>query len=154
MNSKVTIAGSGNVGKALRERALVDTWSPRVLGVVRIVTGLLFMEHGTAKLLGFPHIAMFDGLQLFSLMGVAGILELLGGLLIVLGLFTRAAAFILSGEMAAAYFMAHAPQGFLPLVNQGEVAVLYCFFFFYLFVVGPGAFSIDAIRNKAQGSQS
>jgi putative oxidoreductase len=74
---------------------------------------------------------------------------LLGGLLVVLGLFTRPVAFLLSGEMAVAYFMAHAPQGFLPLVNQGEAAALYCFFFLYLFVAGPGAFSIDAIRNKA-----
>jgi putative oxidoreductase len=131
------------------ERELIDKWSPRVLGIVRIVTGLLFMEHGTAKLLGHPHIAMFDGLQLFSLLGVAGVLELAGGLLVALGLFTRPVAFILSGEMAVAYFMAHAPQGFLPLVNQGEAAVLYCFFFLYLFVAGPGAFSIDAIRNKA-----
>jgi putative oxidoreductase len=91
---------------------------------------------------------MFDGLQLLSLMGIAGILELAGGLLIVLGFFTRPVAFVLSGEMAAAYFMAHAPQGFLPLVNQGEAAVLYCFFFLYLFVAGPGAFSIDALRRK------
>jgi putative oxidoreductase len=103
----------------------------------------------TAKLLGHPHTAMFDGLQLFSLMGVAGVLELVGGLLVALGLFTRPVAFILSGEMAVAYFIAHAPQGFLPLVKQGEAAVLYCFFFLYLFVAGPGAFSIDAIRNKA-----
>ncbi len=108
------------------EQKIIDAWSPRILSVLRIVTGLLFLQHGTAKLLGFPHVAMFDGLQLFSLMGVAGILELGGGLLIILGLFTRPVAFILSGQMAVAYFMAHAPQGFLPLVNQGELAVLYC----------------------------
>jgi putative oxidoreductase len=131
------------------QRELIDTWSPRVLGVVRIVTALLFMTHGTAKLLGYPHVAMFDGLQLFSLLGAAGVLELIGGLLVALGLFTRPVAFVLCGEMAVAYFMAHAPQGFLPLVNQGEAAVLYCFFFLYLFVAGPGAFSIDASRNKA-----
>ena len=131
------------------DQARIDTWSPRILGVVRIVTGFLFLTHGSAKLLGYPHVAMFDGLQLLSLMGVAGILELVGGLLVVLGLFTRPVAFILSGEMAAAYFMAHAPQGFLPLVNQGEAAVLYCFFFLYLFVAGPGAFSIDAVRSKS-----
>jgi putative oxidoreductase len=130
------------------DQARIDTWSPRILGVVRIVTGFLFLTHGSAKLLGYPHVAMFDGLQLLSLMGIAGILELAGGLLIVLGLFTRPVAFVLSGEMAAAYFMAHAPQGFLPLVNQGEAAVLYCFFFLYLFVAGPGAFSIDALRRK------
>jgi putative oxidoreductase len=126
----------------------IDTWSPRLLAVLRIVTGLLFLEHGTAKLLGLPHVAMFDGLQLLSLMGLAGVLELGGGLLIVLGLFTRPVAFILSGQMAVAYFMAHAPQGFLPLVNQGELAVLYCFVFLYLFIAGPGAFSIDSARKN------
>ena len=127
----------------------IETWSPRMLGVLRIVTGLLFLEHGSAKLLGVPHIAMFDGLQPLSLIGVAGILELVGGLLIALGLFTRPAAFILSGEMAVGYFMAHAPHGFLPILNEGELAVLYCFVFLYLCVVGPGAFSIDGARNRA-----
>ena len=126
------------------DRTLTETWSPRVLGIVRIVVGALYLTHGSAKLLGMPHIAMFDGLQLFSLVGIAGILELVGGALIVLGLFTRPVAFLLSGQMAVAYFMAHAPQGLLPIVNQGELAVLYCFIFFYLFVVGAGAYSIDA----------
>ena len=130
------------------KQKFIDTWSPRLLAVLRIVTGLLFLEHGTAKLLGLPHVAMFDGLQLLSLMGLAGELELSGGLLIVLGLFTRPVAFILSGQMAVAYFMAHAPQAFLPLVNQGELAVLYCFVFLYLFIAGPGAFSIDSARNN------
>jgi putative oxidoreductase len=92
---------------------------------------------------------MFDGLQLFSLMGLAGVLELVGGLLIVLGLFTRPVAFVLSGLMAVAYFMAHAPQGFLPIVNQGELAVMYSFVFLYLSVAGSGAFGIDAVRNKS-----
>ena len=131
------------------EQNFVDSWSPRLLSVLRIVAGLLFLQHGSAKLLAFPHVAMFDGLQLFSLMGLAGILELGGSLLIILGLFTRPVAFLLSGEMAVAYFMAHAPHGFLPIVNQGELAVLYCFVFLYLSVVGPDAFSIDAARNKA-----
>ena len=131
------------------EQNFVDSWAPRLLSVLRIVAGLLFLQHGSAKLLAFPHVAMFDGLQLFSLMGLAGILELGGSLLIILGLFTRPVAFLLSGEMAVAYFMAHAPHGFLPIVNQGELAVLYCFVFLYLSVVGPGAFSIDAARNKA-----
>lgn len=131
------------------EQKFIDTWSPRLLALLRIVTGLLFIEHGTAKLLGLPHVAMFDGLQLLSLMGLAGVLELGGGVLIVLGLLTRPVAFILSGQMAVAYFMAHAPQAFLPLVNQGELAVLYCFVFLYLFIAGPGAFSIDAARKKA-----
>ena len=131
------------------EQNFVDSWSPRLLSVLRIVAGLLFLQHGSAKLLAFPHVAMFEGLQLFSLMGLAGILELGGSLLIILGLFTRPVAFLLSGEMAVAYFMAHAPHGFLPIVNQGELAVLYCFVFLYLSVVGPGAFSIDVARNKA-----
>ena len=130
------------------KQKFIDTWSPCLLAVLRIVTGLLFLEHGTAKLLGLPHVAMFDGLQLLSLMGLAGVLELGGGLLIVLGLFTRPVAFILSGQMAVAYFMAHAPQAFLPLVNQGELAVLYCFVFLYLFIAGPGAFSFDSARKN------
>jgi putative oxidoreductase len=130
------------------KQKFIDTWSPGLLAVLRIVTGLLFLEHGTAKLLGLPHVPMFDGLQLLSLMGLAGVLELGGGLLIVLGLFTRPVAFILSGQMAVAYFMAHAPQAFLPLVNQGELAVLYCFVFLYLFIAGPGAFSIDSARKN------
>jgi putative oxidoreductase len=131
------------------EQNFTATWSPRLLGVLRIVTGLLFLQHGSAKLLGAPHVAMFDGLQLFSLMGLAGVLELVGGLLIVLGLFTRPVAFVLSGLMAVAYFMAHAPQGFLPIVNQGELAVMYSFVFLYLSVAGSGAFGIDAVRNKS-----
>ncbi len=130
------------------KQKFIDTWSPRLLAVLRIVTGLLFLEHGTAKLLGLPHVAVFDGLQLLSLMGLAGVLELGGGLLIVLGLFTRPVAFILSGQMAVAYFMAHAPQAFLPLVNQGELAVLYCFVFLYLFIAGSGTFSIDSARKN------
>lgn len=123
-------------------------WTPRLLGVLRIVTGLLFLQHGSAKLLGAPHVAMFDGLQLFSLLGLAGVLELGGGALIVLGLFTRPVAFVLSGMMAVAYFMAHAPRAFLPILNQGELAVLYCFVFLFLAVAGAGAFGLDALRAK------
>jgi putative oxidoreductase len=124
-------------------------WTPRILGILRIVTGFLFLEHGTAKLFGVPHIAMFDGLQLQSLMGLAGVLELAGGLLLIIGLFTRPTAFILSGFMAVAYFMAHAPKDFLPILNQGELAVMYCFVFIYFALAGAGAFSIDAGRGKA-----
>ena len=123
-------------------------YTPRILGILRIITGFLFLQHGAAKLLGIPHIAMFDGLQLMSLMGFAGFLELVGGVLILLGLFTRLTAFILSGEMAVAYFMAHAPGGFLPILNQGELAVLYCFVFLYFSVAGAGAFSIDTMSKK------
>lgn len=130
--------------------AVCKTWTPRILGVLRIVTGFLFLQHGTAKLFGAPHIAMFDGLQLFSLLGLAGVLELAGGALILLGLFTRPVAFILSGEMAVAYFMAHAPHGFLPILNQGELAVMYCFVFLYLSFAGGGAYSIDAMLGKSK----
>ena len=128
--------------------ALLATWTPRLLGLLRIITGFLYLQHGTAKLFGAPHVAMFDGLQVMSLMGVAGILELVGGALLLLGLFTRPVAFILSGQMAAAYFMAHAPQGFLPILNGGELAVLYSFIFLYFAAAGGGAFSIDGLRSK------
>lgn len=121
-------------------------WAPRLLSVLRIVAALLFLQHGTAKLFGFPHVAMFDGLQLLSLMGLAGVLELVGSVLLALGLFTRPVAFVLSGEMAFAYFMAHAPRGFFPILNGGELAALYCFVFLFLAAAGPGPWSVDARR--------
>ena len=124
------------------------TWSPRLLSVLRIMTALLFLQHGTAKFFGFPHVAYFDNLQFMSLLGAAGVLELVGGVLILIGLFTRPAAFILSGFMAVAYFMAHAPQGFFPILNRGELAVLYCFVFLYLAAAGPGPWSLDAMRKR------
>jgi putative oxidoreductase len=132
------------------ERFSPEIWAPRALAALRIVAGYLFLQHGSAKLLGVPPVAMFDHLTLFSLIGLAGALELVGGALIVLGLFTRPAAFILSGEMAAAYFMAHASTGnvLLPTVNEGEAAVLYCFVFLFLSVAGAGAWSIDSIRTS------
>ena len=131
-----------------RDESFYATWSPRVQGILRIVTGFLFLQHGTAKLFGAPHVAMFDGLQLMSLMGLAGVLELGGGVLILLGLFTRPVAFILSGMMAVAYFMAHAPNGPLPILNQGELAVVYSFVFLYFSVAGAGAYSVDAAIRK------
>ena len=118
------------------------TWQPRLLGLLRIATALLFLQHGTAKLLGFPHVAMFDNLRLLSLVGVAGVLELAGGILLLHGVFTRPVAFILSGEMAFAYFLAHAQKSFFPVLNQGELAALYCFVFLYLAVAGGGAWSL------------
>ncbi len=126
------------------------TWAPRAQGLLRIIAGYLYLTHGTAKLLGLPHVAMFDGLQLFSLIGVAGILELVGGALILLGLLTRPVAFILCGEMAVAYFMAHAVKGnvLVPMLNQGELAVLYCFVFLFFAAAGAGAWSIDAMRAR------
>ena len=129
----------------------LGTWSPRALALLRIVSGYLFLLHGTAKLLGVPHVAMFDKLQLMSLPGIAGILELVGGVLLVLGLFTRPAAFIVSGEMAFAYFIGHASKGqvLFPLLNGGEPAVLFCFIFLFLAAAGPGAWSIDGMRGRA-----
>jgi putative oxidoreductase len=130
--------------------AFLNVWTPRALALLRIVTAYLFIQHGTAKLLGVPHVAMFDGVQLFSLTGLAGILEIVGGALVLVGLFTRPAAFICSGEMAVAYFMAHASRGspLAPMLNQGELAVLYCFVFLFLSAAGAGAWSVDALRPK------
>ena len=113
-----------------------------------MVAALLFLQHGTAKLLHFPHVAMFDQLQLFSLPGLAGVIELVGSVLLLIGLFTRPVAFIMSGEMAVAYFMAHAPRGFFPILNQGELAILFCFVFLYLAAAGGGPWSIDAARGE------
>lgn len=118
------------------------TWQPRILGLLRIATALLLLQHGTAKLLGFPHIPMFDNLSLFSLIGFAGVLEFAGGILLLLGIYTRPVAFILSGEMAVAYFIAHAQKGFFPVLNQGELAALYCFVLLYLAVAGGGSWSL------------
>ena len=132
------------------DKGFFDTLTPRALATLRIVTAFLFLQHGTAKLLHVPHVAEFDQLPALSLIGFAGMLEIVGSLLILLGLFTRPAAFILSGEMAVAYFMAHAPQGhfFTPALNRGEEAVLYCFMFLFLSVAGGGAWSIDANRAR------
>lgn len=128
-----------------------ETWRERALAILRIVTAYLFIPHGTAKLFGMPHQAMFDGLQLMSLVGLAGILEVVGGVLLLIGLFTRPVAFILCGFMAVAYFMVHASQGhvLLPMLNQGELAVLYCFAFLYFVIAGAGAWSVDAARSRS-----
>ena len=121
------------------------------LALLRIVAGLLFMQHGVQKLFGW-----FGGMgapgataELFSMMGLAGVLETFGGLLIVLGLFTRPVAFVLAGEMAVAYFMAHNDPFFSPMLNGGEAAYLFCFAFLYLAAAGPGPWSVDAARSKA-----
>jgi len=125
-----------------------QTWSPRTLSVLRIVSAFLFLIHGTAKLFHIPHQEMFDNLQIMSLIGAQGILETGGGLLLLIGLFTRPVAFILCGDMAFAYFIAHWPKGWLPLLNGGELAVLYCFVFLHLAVAGAGPWSVDAMRRK------
>ena len=128
--------------------AIGTTWAPRLLSILRIVAGLLYMTHGIAKHLKYPPLPMFAKLDPVSLLGLAGGLELVGGALLILGLFTRPVAFILSGQMAVAYFMAHAPRGFHPLVNGGEVAILYCFLFLYIAAAGAGPWSVDASRKK------
>jgi len=130
--------------------ALGEQWVPRLLSLLRIMTALLFMEHGMQKLIGFPPPTNPQP-ALFSLLGVQGVLELVGGLLLLLGLFTRPVAFLLAGDMAVAYFMAHAPRSFFPVLNGGDAAILYCFVFFFLFAAGPGPWSIDA-RFRQAGS--
>jgi putative oxidoreductase len=123
--------------------------SPHLLSALRIMSALLFLEHGTSKVLGVPPSGMHWTFQISSPMGWSGILELVGGILLALGLFTRLTAFILSGEMAVAYFMVHAHQDFYPMVNKGEIAVLYCFVFLYLAVAGGGPWSLDRLRHRA-----
>ena len=119
------------------------SWAAPLLSVMRIMTGLLFLEHGTGKLLGFPaHLPFIDKMPT-GLLYFTGAMELVGGVLITLGLFTRPAAFVLSGYMAFAYFMAHFPMSFFPAVNGGDAAVLYCFIFLYLAAAGPGPWAID-----------
>jgi putative oxidoreductase len=116
--------------------------SPKLLGVLRIVSALLLLQHASAKLFGFPNVSAFDDLKLLSLLGVAGVLELIGGVFLLLGAFTRPVALMLSGEMAFAYFLAHASKSFFPALNEGEPAVLFCFIFLYLAAAGGGAWSL------------
>ena len=127
--------------------AKLDPWAPYVLSVLRIMAGLLFLQHGMQKLFDFPPNPEAASPPLLSLIGLAGLIELIGGGLVTVGLFTRVSALILSGEMAFAYFMAHASQGFMPIDNGGDLAVLFCFVFFYLVFAGPGLWSVDAIMK-------
>ena len=125
------------------ELAIIPTsWAPKLQGAFRIMTGLLFLEHGTGKLLHFPNLSGIDQMPTGMLYGT-GLLELIGGALIVIGLFTRPVAFVLSGFMAVAYFLAHAPGGFFPVLNHGELAAMYCFAFLFLAAAGPGSWAID-----------
>jgi putative oxidoreductase len=126
------------------------SWAPYLLSLLRIVTALLFMEVGTAKLFAFPAAVMPDGgtAPIGSLAWVAGFLEVFGGVFLLVGLFTRPVAFLLSGEMAFAYFLGHAPQGFWPVLNQGALAIVYCFLFLYFSAAGPGPWSIDALMSR------
>ncbi len=129
-------------------------WYPYALALLRIVAGYLFIAHGTAKHLKFPHVPMFDQLQALSLPGIAGMLELVGGALLILGLFTRPVAFVLSGLMAAAYFIGHASKGnpLVPMLNGGELAVLYCFVFLFIWIAGGGAWSLDNLIKARRGN--
>jgi putative oxidoreductase len=123
------------------------TWAPRVISVLRIVDGLILLQYGLAKLVGWPAVEIFENLKWHSLFGIAGIFELVGGTLLILGLFTRPAAFVLSGEMAAAYFIEHFPRGFFPILSEGDLAVSLCFTFLYLAFAGGGPWSLDAVMR-------
>lgn len=123
-------------------------WAPQMLSVLRIVSALIFMAHGTQKILGFPASTMNPAM--FSLPWIAGVLELVGGALLLIGLFSRPVAFVLSGEMAFAYFLAHAPKSLYPALNGGDAAILYCFVFLYIFFAGPGPWSVDAQRARGR----
>lgn len=130
--------------------ANLSAYTPQALSVLRIVTAFLFIQHGTAKYFGLPHVAAFDNFQAMSLVGVAGALEVVGGFLILIGLFTRPVAFVLCGFMAVAYFMAHASKGgvLTPIQNGGELAIMFCFVFLLLFFAGAGPWSVDAARKR------
>ena len=126
----------------------LQSWAPCVLSILRVVTALIFFEHGSAKLLGFPPSDFSP--EVLSLPWIAGVLEIVGGALLVVGLFTRPVAFTLSGMMAVAYWLAHAPKSVYPLLNGGEPAILYCFVFLYLVTAGGGAWSLDNLRNRSR----
>ena len=132
--------------------SFLSKWAPQLLSVLRITAAFTFLQHGSAKLLGFPQVEMFANLQLASIYGVAGVLELVGGVLLVIGLFTRPVAFILSGMMAVAYFMSHSQPFFSPMLNGGEAAYLFSFVFLYIAAAGAGPWSVDAARSKTAGS--
>jgi putative oxidoreductase len=128
------------------------SWAPPLLSVLRIVATFLYIAHGTQKLFGWPADEPQQTVALMSLPGLAGVLETFGGLLLLLGLFTRPVAFVLAGEMAFAYFMAHAPRGFWPILNRGELPVLFCFLFLFFAAQGPGPWSLDAVRSRPRGT--
>jgi putative oxidoreductase len=128
---------------------LYSLWAPRILSVLRIVAAAMFMVHGTQKLFGVPPGGRGPASPpLLSMSGVAGLLEVFGGFLLLIGLFTRPVAFLLSGQMAVAYFVVHAPRAFLPILNGGELAALYCFLFLYVSAAGGGSWSVDHARKR------
>jgi putative oxidoreductase len=126
--------------------AILTSWQPRILSVLRIMTGLLFLQHGLVKMFSFP-MAFPGKIELFSRLWFAGAIEVVGGILLVIGLFTRWTAFVCAGLAAFAYFLGHAPKSFYPIQNGGNLAILYCFVFFYLVFAGPGPWSLDAARS-------
>ncbi len=128
---------------------ILGKWQPTALSLLRIITGLLIIQHGMGKILGFPVVAMYATVKPLSLIGAAGFIELIGGALLIIGLCTRPVAFILSGMMAFAYFIGHFPKGFHPLINGGTLAALYCFACLYLATAGAGPWSVDASMKKA-----
>lgn len=130
----------------------LTAWTPRTLSVLRIITGLMIIQHGMGKILGFPIVPAYANVQPLSLVGAAGFIELIGGALLILGLCTRPVAFLLAGLMAFAYFIGHFPRGFVPLINGGTLAILYCFTCLYLFTAGAGPWSLDAIRARNSSS--
>ena len=127
---------------------LLERWQPQALALLRIFAALLFLEHGTAKLFHFPIPQPGVPDHLPTILLAAAVIELVGGVLVTVGLFTRLAAFVMSGEIAIGYFMFHFPQSFWPLANKGEAAILYCFIFLYIAAAGPGSWSLDALRMK------
>lgn len=133
-----------------------SSWTPYVLSILRIVAGFLFLQYGTTKLFAFPGAVMPDGgtAPLASLAGFAGAMEFVGGTLLLVGLFTRPVAFLVSGEMAVAYFMGHAGQGFWPVLNGGAPAVFYCFLWLYISAAGPGPWSLDALLRRKPSTAS
>jgi putative oxidoreductase len=141
-------------GKQNDNQFMPTNWASYLLSVLRIVAALLFFEHGSQKLFGFPPGQPYTGFPNFSLLGIAGMLEVAGGLLLLVGLFTRITAFIVCGEMAVAYFRAHFPRGFFPINTGGEITVLLCFVFLYLVAAGPGPLSLDyALRSRSRISR-
>jgi len=135
----------------LINQATLQAWTPRMLSVLRIMAALLFLQYGLSKYFGWPANPPAN-FRMVSLIGLAGAIELLGGLLLLAGLWSREAAFIMSGEIAVAYFMRRAPNGFFPQVNGGGLEVLFCFVFLFLFFAGPGPWSVDAVRRPAAGA--
>jgi putative oxidoreductase len=126
----------------------LNAWAPQALSVLRIYTGLLLLEHGTAKILGFPAVASFAKVELGSLTGASGVIELIGGAIFTVGVFTRPVAFILSGFAAVAYFLVSAPKGLYPILNNGELPSLFSFVFIYFVFSGPGPWSLDAMMKR------